>query len=145
MGGILSSIAGLGLDKIGSLAKDIRTAITGKEPIDATKASELALKAQELESQLTMATMSIALSEAQSTDKVTSRSRPYFLYTMYIMLLSAIPMGIVYAIRPDVAMNIASGFKAWLEAIPSELYTLFGFGYGIYGTARSIDKWKGSK
>lgn len=48
-------IAGINVDigtvfqGIGQLAKDIRTAITGKEPIDANKAAELAMQAQALE------------------------------------------------------------------------------------------------
>ena len=38
------------LSTIGKTAKDLRAAFTGKEIIDANKAAELALKAQELES-----------------------------------------------------------------------------------------------
>lgn len=43
--------AGIGsiLTGAGQFFKDIRTAITGKEPLDAGKAAELALKAQEME------------------------------------------------------------------------------------------------
>ena len=37
---------------LGGLAKDLRAAFTGKEPIDANKAAELALKAQELEASI---------------------------------------------------------------------------------------------
>lgn len=130
---------------IGSLAKDLRSAITGKEPIDATKAAELALKAQELESNIENGKLAIVLAESQSNDKWTSRGRPMFLYVIYIMLLAGIPMGIVSAINPDLAKNIAEGFKAWLDAIPGNLYALFGAGYLGYGTFRTVDKVKGSK
>jgi hypothetical protein len=128
---------------IGSLAKDIRTAFTGKEPIDAGKAAELALKVQALESSITQAQMSVVLAESQSSDKWTSRGRPMFLYVIYVMILAAIPMGIVYAISPETSQNITAGFKAWLEAIPGDLYALFGAGYLGYGAFRTYDKSKG--
>ncbi len=141
-------IAGLNIDVgtvfsgIGNLIKDIRTAITGKEPLDAGKAAEIALKVQDLEAQISKAQFSIVLAESQSTDKWTSRGRPLFLYVMYILLLSSIPMGIVYAINPSASANVIIGFKAWLEAIPNDLYVLFGAGYLGYGAYRSWDKFK---
>lgn len=125
---------------IGQLAKDLRTAFTGKEPIDATRAAELALKVQELESGIEMARLNVVIAESQSSDKWTSRGRPMFLYVIYIMLLSAIPMGIVHAWNPTISANVAEGFKAWLAAIPTELYTLFGAGYLGYGAFRTYDK-----
>jgi hypothetical protein len=42
VGGVLSGA--------GQLFKDIRTAITGKEPMSAEKAAQIALQAQEIES-----------------------------------------------------------------------------------------------
>ena len=44
VGGIFSGI--------GTLAKDLRTAFTGKEPLDANKAAELALKSRNLRATL---------------------------------------------------------------------------------------------
>lgn len=129
---------------IGSLAKDIRTAFTGKEPIDATKAAELALKVQELEFSVTQAQMSVVLAESQSQDKWTSRGRPMFLYVIYIMLLASIPMGVVYALSPETSQQVTLGFKAWLDAIPGELYAVFATGYLGYGAFRSYDKGKGT-
>ena len=67
-----------------------------------------------------------------------------FLYVIYIMLLSSIPMGIIYAINPAISANIVTGFQAWLKAIPNELYALFGAGYLGYGTFRTIGKVKGA-
>lgn len=125
---------------LGRLAKDIRTAITGKEPIDAAKAAELALLVQELEAGIEKARLSIVLAEASSQDAWTSRARPTFLYVIYILILTAIPMGFIHAFDPTLATNIATGFGAWLKAIPTELYTLFGAGYLGYGAFRSIDK-----
>ena len=128
------------LSGIGSLAKSIRTAITGKEPIDASKAAELALQAQALETQVEMARLNVVIAEASSKDPWTSRARPAFMYVIYVMLLTAIPMGVVAAVNGTVAINIAKGFGAWLEAIPEALYALFGAGYLGYGAFRTYDK-----
>jgi len=144
-------ISGINIDAgtlfsgIGSLAKDLRAAITGKEPIDGTKAAELALKAQELDAGIEQARLNVVIAESQSQDKWTSRGRPMFLYVIYIMLLASIPMGVVYALNPVLAGNIVAGFKAWLEAIPDNLYALFGAGYLGYGAFRTVDKVKGVK
>lgn len=132
------------LNGIGQLVRSLRAAITGKEPIDATKAAELALKIQELETNIENARMNVVIAESQSQDKWTSRGRPMFLYVMYIMLLSSIPMGIVYTISPITAENVQTGFGNWLRAIPSDLYTLFGAGYLGYGAFRTYDKTKKS-
>lgn len=133
------------LKGIGTLAKDIRTAITGKEPIDATKAAELAVKAQELESAIEQARISVMVAESASQDKWTSRGRPMFLYVMYIFILSGIPVGILSIFRPDAATQIAAGTTAWLKAIPSDMWWLFGAGYLGYVGARSWDKRNGPK
>jgi len=126
------------LSGIGTLAKDLREAITGD--ISAEKKAEIALKVQEMETEISKVQNAVILAEASSQDKWTSRGRPMFLYVMYIMLLSAIPMGIVYAVSPGTATNIAAGFKAWLVAIPESLYALFGAGYLGYGAFRTYDK-----
>uniref|UniRef100_A0A6H1ZZC2 Putative holin n=1 Tax=viral metagenome TaxID=1070528 RepID=A0A6H1ZZC2_9ZZZZ len=81
--------------------------------------------------------MSAILAEAQSSDPWTSRARPSFLYVMYIMILAAIPMGILSAFNPDLAVKIADGLKAWLAAIPEALWAVFGIGYTGYTVARS--------
>jgi len=81
--------------------------------------------------------MSAILAEAQSADPWTSRARPSFLYVMYIMILAAIPMGVLSAFHPDIAVKIADGLKAWLTAIPNELWAVFGIGYTGYTVARS--------
>ena len=87
--------------------------------------------------------MSAIIAEANSADPWTSRARPTFMYVMYIMILVAIPMGIVSAFRPEIAAAIATGMQAWLKAIPDSLYTLFGVGYVGYVGARSYEKGKG--
>ena len=84
--------------------------------------------------------MSAILAEANSDDPWTSRARPSFLYVCYLLILAAIPMGVISAISPETGLAIAAGFKAWLEAIPSDLYTLMTVGYLGYNGARSFDK-----
>jgi hypothetical protein len=85
-------------------------------------------------------TLSAILAEAQSPDPWTSRARPSFMYVMYLMILAAIPMGILSAFRPDMAVAIATGMKSWLVAIPDSLYALFGVGFTGYSLSRSIEK-----
>ena len=85
------------------------------------------------------------IAEASSTDPWTSRARPSFMYVMYIMILSSLPMGLLFAFKPEVAMAVTAGVKAWLVAIPEELYALFGVGYVGYSVTRSYDKSKGAK
>ena len=80
------------------------------------------------------------VAEAQSADKWTSRARPSFMYVMYAIILSAIPMGILTAFNPLAATNIITGFKAWLGAIPDSMWALFGTGYLGYSVSRSYDK-----
>lgn len=84
--------------------------------------------------------MSAILAEAKSEDPWTSRARPSFLYVVYIIILSSIPMGILYAVSPETAQHVATGFKEWLAAIPDSMWTLFGAGYLGYAGARSFDK-----
>ncbi len=87
--------------------------------------------------------LSAILAEAQSPDKWTSRARPAFLYVVYILLLAAIPMGIVSAVNPATAMDITSGFRAWLAAIPDPYLQLFGVVMLGYVGARTVEKVKG--
>lgn len=84
--------------------------------------------------------MSAIIAEAKSNDPWTSRARPSFLYVMYVMILSAVPMGVLHALKPEFAAAITAGMKAWLAAIPEEMWWLFGAGYLGYSTARSADK-----
>lgn len=139
-GGVKGFLAGAG-----QLARDLRAAITGKEVIDATKVAELDAKLIELEANIQQAQMSVVLAEAQSADPWTSRARPSFMYVIYVMLLAAIPMGIFAAINPKMAADVATGYQAWLKAIPSDLYALFGAGYLGYGAFRTFDKRQGGK
>ena len=101
----------------------------------------MAEKAGEMDS--VKVAMSAILAEAQSADPWTSRARPSFLYVVYILLLFGLPMGVVSAWSPATAIAVATGFKAWLAAIPDALYILFGTVMTGYGVQRTVEKVKG--
>jgi Holin of 3TMs, for gene-transfer release len=87
--------------------------------------------------------LSAIIADSNSSDPWTSRARPSFLYVVYIMLLMGIPMGFVSAYDPTISAAVATGFKSWLTAIPSELYLLFGTVMTGYGIQRTYEKAKG--
>lgn len=129
--GIIGPVAGL-LDKI----------IPDPKARDAAKLALLKLEGdRELEQ--VRVQMQAVVAEAQSADPWTSRARPSFLYVMYALLLWSIPMGLIAAVRPAMANDIAAGMTAYLAGIPEPLYALFGTGYLGYTVARSWGKAKG--
>ena len=83
------------------------------------------------------------VAEAASPDPWTSRARPSFLYIMYALIIWAIPMGLIAAVQPAMALAIGNGMTAYLRGIPDELYTLFGTGYLGYTAARTWGQIKG--
>ncbi|MCB5424790.1 holin family protein [Altererythrobacter sp. CC-YST694] len=95
------------------------------------------------EMELIQAQLSAIVAEANSRDPWTSRARPSFLYVIYVLLLWAIPMGLIAAFRPEVARDIASGMNNYLNGLPEPLYALFGTGYLGYTAARQWGKVKG--
>lgn len=128
---LISPIAGL-IDKL----------IPDPRARDAAKLELLKLQgSQEMDAIKTQMTAIVA--EAQSQDPWTSRARPSFLYVMYAMILWAIPMGLIAAVRPEMAKGIAEGMNAYLAGIPEPMWALFGTGYLGYTAARSWGKAKG--
>jgi Holin of 3TMs, for gene-transfer release len=128
---LISPIAGL-IDKL----------IPDPRARDAAKLELLKLQgSQEMDAIKTQMTAIVA--EAQSNDPWTSRARPSFLYVMYAMILWAIPMGLIAAVRPELAKGIAEGMNAYLAGIPEPMWALFGTGYLGYTAARSWGKAKG--
>lgn len=127
---------------ISPISSIIDRVIPDKEARDRAKLELLRLQGtQELEQIRTQ--MSAILAEAGSTDPWTSRSRPGFLYVMYIMILWSLPMGLIAAARPEAARDIAAGITAYLNGLPEPLYALFGTGYLGYTAARQWGKAKG--
>ena len=128
---------------IGPIAGIIDKIVPDPKARDEAKLKLLALQgSQELEQIKTQ--MAAIIAEAQSTDPWTSRARPSFLYVMYALLLWAIPMGLIAAVRPQMAADIAAGMNAYLSGIPEPLYALFGTGYLGYTAARSWGKARGT-
>jgi len=89
------------------------------------------------------AQMAAIIAEEKSADPWTSRARPSFLYVMYLIILWAIPMGLISAVRPDTATAISNGMNAYLRGIPDAMWSLFGTGYLGYTAARQWGKIKG--
>lgn len=98
--------------------------------------------AQEL--QLLQTSLSPIIAEAGNADPWTSRARPGFLYVMYLMILWALPMGIVAGFDPALARRIATGMNDYLVGVPEPLYALFGTGYLGYAAMRQWGKVKGT-
>lgn len=86
------------------------------------------------------ARLSAIVAEANSVDPWTSRARPSFLYVIYVLLLWALPMGLLAAFSPQTAKEIAEGMNAYLSGLPEPLYALFGTGYLGYTAARQWGK-----
>jgi hypothetical protein len=127
---------------IGPIASIIDKIIPDKAERDNAKLQLLNLQGtQELQQVQTQ--LSAIIAEANSKDPWTSRARPSFLYVMYVMILWALPMGVLAAFRPETAHDIASGMNAYLNGLPEPLYALFGTGYLGYTAARTWGKAKG--
>lgn len=127
---------------IGPITSIIDKIIPDKEARAKAKLELLKLEGtQELQS--IEARLSAIVAEANSRDPWTSRARPSFLYVMYILLLTALPMGILAAFSPPTATEIAAGMNAYLSGLPEPLYALFGTGYLGYTAARQWGKVKG--
>ena len=128
---------------LGPLSTIIDRVLPDREARDRAKLELLELEGTQ-EAETIRSQLSAIIAEAQSNDPWTSRARPSFLYVMYILLLWALPMGLLAAFRPEAANNIAAGMNAYLEGIPELLYALFGTGYLGYTAARQWGKIKGT-
>ena len=124
------------------IASIIDKVIPDKAARDKAKLDLLALQGtQEMEQIQTQ--LSAIVAEANSRDPWTSRARPSFLYVMNVMILWALPMGVLAAFRPESARDIAAGMNAYLGGLPEPLYALFGTGYLGYTAMRQWGKVKG--
>ena len=127
---------------IGPISSIIDKVIPDKAARERAKLELVALEGTQ-ELRLIEAQLQAIIAEAQSTDPWTSRARPSFLYVMYAMILFALPMGLLSAISPGAASDIAGGINAYLNGLPEPLYALFGTGYLGYTAARQWGKVKG--
>ncbi len=127
---------------IGPIASIIDKIIPDKEARAKAKLELLKLEGSQ-EMTMIEAQLQAIVAEAQSKDPWTSRARPSFLYVMYVLILTALPMGLLSAFNPSAAADIASGMNTYLGGLPEELYMLFGTGYLGYTAARQWGKVKG--
>ena len=127
---------------VGPLAHLIDKIIPDPQARDRAKLELIKLQGDQ-EMQAIGEQMQAIVAEAQSPDPWTSRARPSFLYMMYALILWSIPMGLIAAADPKMALGIANGMTAYLRGIPEELYALFGTGYLGYTAARTWGKVKG--
>ncbi len=127
---------------IGPIASIIDKVIPDKAARDKAKLELLQLEGSQELAQIE-AQLKAIVAEAQSADPWTSRARPSFLYVMYVMILCAIPMGVLSAFDRTTALAIGNGMTAYLNALPEPLYALFGTGYLGYTAARQWGKTKG--
>ena len=127
---------------IAPVAKLLDKIIPDPQARDQAKLELLKLQGDQEMATIT-AQMQAIVAEAQSTDPWTSRARPSFLYVMYVMILAALPIGVLSLAQPDAAARIAGSMTAYLRGLPDELYALFGTGYLGYTAARQWGKIKG--
>jgi hypothetical protein len=73
-----------------------------------------------------------------------SLARPTFLYVMYALILWAIPLGVLAAVRPASARAMSEAITAYFTGLPEPLYTLFGAAYLGYTAARQYGKARGT-
>lgn len=127
---------------IGPVSSIIDKVIPDKAARERAKLELTALEGTQ-EMRMIEAQLQAIVAEANSRDPWTSRARPSFLYVMYILLLAALPMGVLSAFSPQSAQAIADGMNAYLSGLPEPLYALFGTGYLGYTAARQWGKVKG--
>ena len=128
---------------IGPIAALIDKVIPDKAQRDKAKLELLQLQGSQDLAEIN-ARLAAIVAEANSHDPWTSRARPSFLYVMYVLLLWALPMGLLAAFSPAKAAEIAAGMNAYLAGLPEPLYALFGTGYLGYTAARQWGKIAGT-
>jgi hypothetical protein len=128
---------------IGPITSIIDKIIPDKEARDRAKLELIRLQGSQDLAEI-QARLSAIIAEANSHDPWTSRARPSFLYVMYALILFALPMGLLAAVRPEMALAIGRGMNAYLGGLPDSLYALFGTGYLGYTAARQWGKVAGT-
>ncbi len=128
------------LGSVGGLFKDIRTAITGKAPLDPTKLAELEGKAQEIEANLMQAQIDINKIEAASTSIFVAGWRPFvgwicgialfYHFIGYSLFQWVIAFSKIQVVAP--AINT--------EGLLTVLFAMLGL-----GTLRTLEKVKGAE
>jgi hypothetical protein len=128
---------------IGPIASIIDKLIPDKEARDKAKLELIRLQGSQDLAEI-QSRLSAIVAEANSLDPWTSRARPSFLYVMYVLILAALPMGVLGAFYPDLALAMGRAMNTYLSGLPDSLYMLFGTGYLGYTAARQWGKAAGT-
>jgi tetrahydromethanopterin S-methyltransferase subunit E len=139
MSDLAAGATGGAIAAIGSAAKDLREAIVGKEMTPELQV-QLQVKAMDLELAATNAQMEMIKTEAASSDPWTSRARPSFMYLFYFMVLFVLFTACVGIWFPNNMDQMYTNMWKGLNAIPEEMWWLFGAGYLGYTGARMSEK-----
>jgi len=148
---LLDSIAGLGIkdtmEGIGSLAKSLRTAFTGDDPLTAEQKAQynqqllqLEAKANEAAAQVDTVRSNIIIAEAQGDSWLQRNWRPVTMLVFVVIIANN------YILFPYV--QLFGGPAVKLE-IPPDMWSLLKLGIGGYIIGRSAEKgiktWKETK
>jgi len=125
-------VVDISLKDIGSLFKDLRTAITGKEPIDESKQLELLGRLADAEKTYIEMKAQIITAEAKSEHILTSAWRPItmlvFVFIIANNYIIAPYMGALFSLEiPTLELN-------------SQMWELLKLGIGGYIVGRSVEK-----
>jgi hypothetical protein len=82
----------------------------------------------------------VAIAEASSKDKWTSRGRPAIIYVTLLFIMLSVPFGVLNAASHEVALRVADGMKLWFGIIPPILYECIGAIIIIYNICRTSEK-----
>lgn len=139
MGGLATAVT-TGLFSLGETLIDRLIS----DPEENTKAKQKLIKMQQKgELEVLNARMSAITAEANSEDPWTSRARPTFLYVFYLVILSLVMIApCIGVFFPDQMHTFFANVKLGFDAIPDELWILFGTGYLGYSGLRTIEKRK---
>lgn len=150
LGSLLGGGAKEILSGVGTLAKDIRTAVTGEEPINQQAAAEIALKAQALELAVVQVAANfdtVQMGGQNEINKIEAASPSTFKSGWRPALGWVCVLGFAYAVvaRPLLPFLIEACGGAKLALPPvdmTEMSTLLAGMLGL-GTMRTVERLKG--
>jgi len=138
-----------GIDDAVAAGANLITSIIERVWPNPTEEEKAKIERIKIETATALETMKIQLSaiiaEAKSEDPWTSRARPTFLYVMYAVIGLCFIGGILGIWWPDEVGRASTNIAALLNAVPDDLWWLFGAGYLGYTGARSFEKRRGMK
>jgi len=124
---------------LGTLAGKLRGAITGKEPIDGTKAAEIALQVEALQAQIQTAQTTVNLAEASNPNLFVAGWRPAAGWCCVL--------GLFYSVfaRPMLSwVATVYGWGAVPPVISDVLLMELLFGMLGLGALRTVEKYNGT-